>query len=115
MKKETMIASLALVPSLSFGHADHAPKIAQCAAKDCAQGEIEAAVPAAIQKLVEAGKVDGAWTSAKVEKVEKKAFKKETEWVATVFDANAKDTAKQRLYVFITMKGYLNGSNFSGK
>jgi len=104
----------ALVPTQVFAHADHAPKVASCA-KECTKEEIEAAVPAALKRLIASGKVDAAWANAKLENTELKTFKKDAEWVATVFDQDGKDTAKQRLYVYITKKGVLNGSNFDGK
>lgn len=110
-----LIASLAFMPNLVFAHGDHAPKVAQCASKECSKSEIESAVPEAIRILSSAGQVDSSWTKAKVEKVEQKTFKKGAEWVATLLDAGQKDKAKQRLYLFMTTKGYLNGSNFTGE
>ncbi len=114
MKRGILTVAVALMPSLVFAHGDHAPSVAQCASKDCTKKEIELAVPMALEKLTSAGKVDSSWKSAKVENVEQKQFKKGPEWVATLLDSSQKDTTKQRLYIFITTKGFLNGANFTG-
>lgn len=115
MKNVALLFVFSLVPAEVYAHADHAPKVAVCAASECTKGEIEAAVPEAIKMLVKKGKADAAWSSAKIEGVELKTFKKGAEWVATVRDETAKDVAKNRLYVYITKNGVLNGSNFTGK
>lgn len=107
------ITALILSPTFSFAHGDHPPKVASCAAKDCTKEQIEPAVPMAVEMLVKAGKIDSSWTTAKVEKVEKKDFKKGPEWVATLFDEKQPE-GKKRRYIFITPKGYLNGSNLTG-
>lgn len=116
MKKLILLKALILLPMLGLAHADHAPKVAQCAIpKDCTMNEVKAAVPKALELLTAKGKVDSSWSSAAIEKVEQKQFKKGPEWVATLFDEKQKDPTKQRLYIFITTKGTLNGSNFTGQ
>lgn len=115
MKNIVLLIALTLLPAEVYAHADHAPKVATCADKECSKAEIDAAVPAAVKRLISSGKADAAWANAQVEKVELKKFKKEDEWVATLFDQMAKEPTKQRLYVYITKKGVLNGSNFDGK
>jgi hypothetical protein len=114
MKNGILIVAIALMPTLVLAHGDHPAPIAQCASKECTKKEIELAIPTALEKLTSAGKIESGWKSAKVEKVEQKQFKKGPEWVATLLDSNQKDTTKQRLYIFITTKGSLNGANFSG-
>lgn len=76
---------------------------------------METAVPISIEMLIKSGRVEASWSKAKIEKVEKKEFKKGPEWVATLQDESQKDKSKQRLYIFINTKGYLNGSNFTGE
>ncbi len=115
MKKLIFATVFLLAPMLALAHGDHAPKVANCLAKECTKGEIEAAVPVAVEMLAKKGNLDASWGSQKIEKVEQKKFKKGTEWVATLFDEKQKDTSKQRLYIFVTNKGYLNGSNFTGE
>jgi len=115
MKNIFLASVLAFLPTYAIAHGDHPPRVAPCISKECTQEQVEQAVPLSIEMLVKAGKIDSAWTSAKVEKVEKKQFKKASEWVATVFNEKQKDLSKQRLYIFITTKGYLNGSNYTGE
>ena len=113
MRKETVFVIAMLCSSIALSHGDHAPKAAKCVG-ECTQEQIEAAVPEAITMLTKMGKIDATWANAKVEKVEQKKFKKGAEWVATLLDEKQADAKKQRLYVFITTKGRLNGSNFTG-
>jgi hypothetical protein len=113
MKKIILTTIALLYGQVALGHGDHPPKIATCA-KECTKAEIEAAVPNAINTLVESGRIQGSWTSAKIKTVEQKNFAKGPEWVATILDEKIKDTSKQKLFVFITKKGYLNGSNYTG-
>ncbi|MFZ3231856.1 MAG: DUF6488 family protein [Pseudobdellovibrio sp.] len=114
MNKIIFITALILSPSLSFAHGDHPPKVVSCASIDCTKEQIEPAVPMAVEMLVKAGKIDPSWTTAKIEKVEKKVFKKGPEWVATLLDEKQPE-GKKRRYIFITLKGYLNGSNLTGE
>lgn len=96
-----------------FAHGDHAKPVAKCASK-CTKEEVEKAVPAAIGALILGGAIDKEWSKMTIEKVELKTFSKGPEWTATVFDKTQKDVKRQRLYVFITTDGFLNGSNYTG-
>ncbi len=115
MRNIILTITIALLPLVGTAHADHAPKVAVCASKVCLQEEITAAIPKAVEVLVAKGKVEATWKAIKTEKIEQKEFKKGPEWVATLFDEKQPDQKKQRLYIFITMKGYLNGSNYTGE
>lgn len=101
-----------LVSTQVFAHGDHAKPIAKCAAK-CTKEEIEKAAPTAVGTLILGGAIDKGWASLKPEKVYTKNFAKGPEWVAEYFD-KSQNPKKQRLFIFITMDGYLNGSNYSG-
>jgi hypothetical protein len=114
MREILLTLGILLSSDFSFAHGDHVPPIASCQGKECSKEQIENAVPIAIQILVKMGKIESNWSSSKIEKVEQKKFEKGTEWVASIFDANQKDQTKQRLYIFITNKGYLSGSNYTG-
>ncbi|MES2803623.1 MAG: DUF6488 family protein [Bdellovibrionota bacterium] len=106
--------ALTLSSSLSFAHGDHPPRVAPCISKECTKEQVETAVPMAVELLTKTGKIESSWSSAKVEKVEKKDFKKSPEWVATLLDEKQPE-GKKRRYIFITTKGYLNGSNLTGE
>ncbi len=115
MKKIIFTVLLSVSSNFGFAHGDHPPRVANCATKDCTKDEIQLAVPKATEVLAGLGKIEASWVAAKVEKVEQKTFKKGPEWVAILLDEKQKDQKKQRLYIFITKKGYLNGSNFTGE
>lgn len=114
---KTLFVILTLLGSqIVLAHADHAPpREAACITKSCTSEQIEKAVPAALTILEVNGAIEKSWLKVKVDKVSLKDFKKGKEWVAELFDASQKDKAKQRLYIFITQEGFLNGMNFDGK
>lgn len=114
--KILLVALTLLGSQIASAHADHAPpRVAACIATPCTQEQIAAAAPKALEILVAKKIVEVSWSKIKVEKIESKQFKKGPEWVATFFDDSNKDKTKQRLYIFITKDGYLNGSNFTGE
>ena len=90
-------------------------RVATCIAKACTEDDVKAAVPSSVEILAAKGMIDPSWKNAKIEKVEQKKFAKGMEWVATLLDEKQKDQKKQRLYIFITNKGYLNGANSTGE
>lgn len=112
---KTVLLIVLVTSQIALAHGDHPPRVAACVAKTCTQEQVEKAAPAALDILVAKGIVDSSWAKIKVEKIESKKFKKGPEWVATFYNDSEKDKAKQRLYVFITTDGYLNGSNFTGE
>lgn len=95
------------------GNHYHPKKFLKCAA-ECNEAEVRKSVPEALDILVKAREVKEAWKTVPVEKVEKKKFSKGEEWVVSFFNKNEKNTSKQRLYMFITMDGWLNGANNTG-
>lgn len=112
MKLAKLLSSVLVLASFNvFAHGEHPKPVAKCASA-CTKNEIEQAVPGALGSLALAGKIDQSWVNAKVENVELKQFKKGKDWVVTVFDS--KKTTQQRLYVFITTDGFLNGTNYTG-
>ncbi len=113
MKLLLTIALFTILPNTVLAHGDHAPKVANCS-KECTKEQVENAIPASVEILVNAGRIEAAWTTAKIDKVEKKYFKKGAEWVAVLVDDKLPENKKRR-YIFITTKGYLNGSNTTGE
>lgn len=114
MKKILLTIALIFTSSLCLGHADHAPRVVTCASKECTKEQITTAVPTAIELLTKSAKIESSWSSAQVEKIEKKDFKKGPEWVVTLLDEKQPE-GKKRRYIFITLKGRLNGSNLTGE
>ncbi len=104
-----VLASL-LASTIAFasgGHF-HPKKIVSCANKECTSAQIEAVVPKAIEELAKWEKIDKSWAKAKIASVAKKDFKKGPEWVVTL------DNAGKKRYIFITLDGFVNGSNDTG-
>lgn len=98
---------------LASGTHYHPKKFLKCAAA-CNEAEVRKSVPEALDILVKAKEVKEGWKSVPVEKVEKKKFSKGEEWVVSFFNKDEKDASRQRLYMFITMDGWLNGANNTG-
>lgn len=117
MKSLILLATLVASPlAFASGNHYHPKQIMKCAsARDCKESEVKAILPTALDTLIKAKEVREAWKQVPLEKIEKRQFKKGPEWVAIFFDKNQTDIARQRLYVFITLDGWLNGANNSGK
>lgn len=98
---------------LAGGNHFHPKKIASCKS-ECTESEVKEVSKQALFELADMRLIPTSWTSIPLEKVEKKTFSKGPEWVLSFFDKSQPAT-KQRLYVFITMNGWLNGRNYSGK
>lgn len=111
MKKQILTTVTMLCATSAFAGGDHFhPKqVAKCKG-ECTAEQVKDAVPSAIPYLNKWGKIDMAWSSAKIEGVEKKQFSKGPEWVVTLLD-----TKNQKRYVFLTLDGYVTGSNATGE
>ncbi len=103
-----LLSVLVSTIALASGGHFHPQKVVTCPNKACTSAQIEAAVPKAIEELAKWEKIDKSWAKAKVESVAQKTFKKGPEWVVTLNDAGKKR------YIFITLEGYVNGSNDTG-
>lgn len=80
--------------------------------------EQETVLACAVQRkdrLVSAGKIDGAWKAVKHDKVEQIDGKKGKEWKVTFKDPAAKDKSKDTLYMFFTISGNFLAGNFTGQ
>ncbi len=114
MKSLILLATL-IFSQVSFasGNHYHPKQILKCAS-ECTEAEVKSILPTALDTLIKAKEIRESWKQAPLEKIEKRAFKKGPEWVAIFFDKSQTEVAKQRLYVFITLDGWLNGANNSG-
>ncbi|RPJ78210.1 MAG: hypothetical protein EHM20_04480 [Alphaproteobacteria bacterium] len=99
--------------TLASGNHYHPKQILKCTS-ECTEVEVKAILPTALDTLAKAKEVRESWKQVPLEKIEKRQFKKGPEWVAIFFDKSQKEVARQRLYVFITLDGWLNGANNSG-
>lgn len=99
--------------SFASGGHYHPKQIIKCAS-ECTEAEVKKVLPTALDTLAKAKEVRESWKQVPLEKLEKRPFKKGPEWVAIFFDKNQTEVARQRLYVFITLDGWLNGANNTG-
>jgi hypothetical protein len=67
-----------------------------------------------IASLVERNKVDESWASITASSAEKKSINGKTEWVVTYINESIADTAKQKLYIFLTHGGEYIAVNHTG-
>lgn len=112
---KTAILAMVLIGTMkSFGHEDHPPLVTKCASKKCTKVEIMAASALAATMIAMQDQRKASWANAKATNVEEKQFEKGPEYVLTYENAENPDGQK-KLYIFITIDGYLNGSNYSGK
>lgn len=114
MKKLLLLTSLVLSQHAFAGMGHYHPKKILTCASQCTEEEVRKIQPVAIQTLVLAKEISPSWQNATLVKIEKKQFKKGEEWVSVYNDKTQTDPSKQNLYIFITMGGWLNGSNYTG-
>lgn len=114
MKTVILFAALLFSQAtIASGNHYHPKQILKCSG-ECTETQIKEIIPTALETLIKAREIKESWKSLPVEKIEKKQFKKSQEWVITLFNSAEKDTKRQRLYVFITLDGWLNGANNTG-
>ena len=109
----TTIMLLTLNVFASGGHF-HPKQVAKCT-KVCTEIQIQDSVPSAITYLAKWDKITSSWSSAKIDSIGKKEFKKGPEWVVTLVDSTIQDAAKQKRYIFMSLDGYVTGSNSTGE
>lgn len=78
------------------------------------ESQVRKIVPEALDILVKAKEVKEQWKSIAVEKIEKRKYSKGDEWVVIFFNKGESDVTRQRLYMFISLDGWLNGANNTG-
>jgi len=67
-----------------------------------------------VAALVSKNKLDKSWTSITASSADKKEFKGEKEWVIVFVNDKITDSAKKKLYVFLTLGGDYIAANHSG-
>ena len=68
----------------------------------------------AIASFVVSGKIDKSWASITASSSEKKNFNGRSEWIVIFVNEKITDTAKQKLYVFLTLSGEYIAANHTG-
>lgn len=113
--KSLLLLSALLFSQSIFASANHyhPKKILKCSG-ECMESQIKKVVPEALGVLIKAKEVKEQWKSIPVEKIERRKFAKGDEWVVILFNKDETDTARQRLYMFISLDGWLNGANNTG-
>ncbi len=108
----TIIMFIISMTIFAGGSHFHPKKIVSCKS-ECTEADVRSVTAVALKNLADTKTIPTSWTQIAVEKIEKKQFAKGPEWVLSFFD-KTQTPAKQRLYVFITLDGWLNGANHSG-
>ncbi|MBN4079212.1 hypothetical protein JYT26_01080 [Beggiatoa alba] len=68
-----------------------------------------------VARLADKDKIDKSWKSTRISTSEQKKFGGKTEWVITFNNKNVQDSAKQTLYIFLSLAGEYLAANYSGK
>ena len=69
----------------------------------------------AVVALIEKSKLDKSWATTTISSIEKKEFKGNSEWVAVFVNDKIAETAKKKLYIFLTLGGEYIAANHTGK
>ena len=105
-----LLTLLALTITTAYAGSGHSHGPSTPIAKD------EALVKAAdiVKYLVEKGEVDSSWAEVAPASGELNKRMFGDEWVVAFNDSKIKDTAKQTLYVFMTLGGEYKATNYTG-
>lgn len=114
MRKTAILAVMLIGTMRSFGHEDHPSVVTKCATKKCTKTEIMAVSAVAASMIAKQDQRKASWANIKAANIEEKQFEKGPEYVLT-FENSKKPEGQKKLYIFVTIDGYLNGSNYSGK
>ncbi len=117
MHIKTLILTLALTLSpltaIAGGGHDHGHGHSHAVEINKSQAKSTATLRVGI--LVNKGKIDKSWKSAKVASTEKKMNGNQAEWVVAYKNSQTKDPAKGTLYIFLSTTGDYIAANFTGK
>lgn len=113
MKNLLLVALLTVsFSAIAGGNHFHPKKIVSCKA-ECTEAEVKGISQQALFEFIDQRMLAKSWAEIPLEKIEQKIFSKGPEWVMTFFDKN-QPSGKQRVFIFVTMKGWLNGANYTG-
>ena len=68
-----------------------------------------------VATIVKKGQLDASWSQVQPAEIKQKTFNSMLEWVVTFINPAEKDTAKQKLYIFLSLYGEITGANFKGE
>ena len=107
MKTYILIASLVLSQgAMAGGNHFHPKKIATCNG-NCTKEQISAAIPAALDELINWEQLDAKWKTAKAEAVIEKKLTKGSKAMQAFVVPIVESTTQKKKYVFFTQDGTL--------
>ena len=95
-------------PHNGHGHS-HGPSV------KVSKSKVEKIAKAQLMNLIGKSKIDKSWKDKKISSSEIKEYGGRKEWVVAFKNKDEKDKSKATLYVFVSLKGELIASNFTGK
>lgn len=105
------LSSMTLMAGSGSGH-DHGHSHAPAVVNQSVATENATKV---VASLIKKKTLEQSWANIKASSVEKKIFANNPEWVVTFVNEKITDTAKQKLYVFLTPGGEYIAANYTGK
>jgi len=100
--------SLSALAGPGHGHS-HGPSV------KVSKSKVEKVASAQVLNLIGKSKIAKSWKDKSIASSEIKEFGGRKEWVVTFKNKDEKDKSKATLYVFVSLKGELIASNFTGK
>jgi len=115
--KATLITAVLTCTTLYAGgshshDADHGHSHTQA---EASKASIEKAALSELARLIQNNKIDQSWSNTPIEKMQKKQFHHNMEWVASFKNTKIQDKSKQTLYIFLSLYGKSTGANYTGK
>ncbi len=109
----SLVVLLAFSATVLYAHGPagggHGPKT------EITESQASAKATQVVATIVKKGELDASWSQIQPAKVKKETFEGKLEWVVTFNNPAEKDTAKQKLYVFLSLYGEYTGANYKGK
>lgn len=68
-----------------------------------------------VSNIADKGIIEASWKSVEATSAEQKEFSGQKEWVVIFNNEKLADTAKQKLYIFLTLEGKYLAANYTGK
>lgn len=68
-----------------------------------------------VSNIADKGIIEESWKSVPATSAEQKEFDGQKEWVVIFNNEKVADTAKQKLYIFLTLEGKYLAANYTGK
>ena len=110
-----VIGLMLLLAFSATGSYAHGPDGGHGSTTKITESQASAMATQVVATIVKKGQLDTSWSQIQPTEIKQKAFNGMPEWIVTFINPAEKDTAKQKLYIFLSLYGEITGANFKGE